>query len=77
VKLRSGERDNGFVGNVTPSQNEGQRISMTDTMVHYKFKCNCGYKLTAIEPQKTFESFKKCPHCGSKEFEKKVIKTLP
>ena len=43
-------------------------------MINWKFKClKCGYKFTAIEPEKLFVRYNKCAMCGSKKIEKTII----
>lgn len=44
-------------------------------MIHWKFRClKCNYRFNAIEPKKLYNAYTKCAMCGSKEFEKKVLK---
>ncbi len=43
-------------------------------MIDWKFKClDCGYRFTATELRKSYETYTECAMCGSKNFEKKVI----
>jgi len=44
-------------------------------MISWKFKClKCGYEFTAIKPKKDYDACDRCLLCGSKEFDKKIVR---
>lgn len=44
-------------------------------MICWKFKClKCGHEFTAIQHKKDYDAYNQCLQCGSKEFEKKILR---